>query len=102
MNDGSNADNGKKLFVGGLAWATTDDSLRAAFAEVGEVVYAKVMVDRDTGRSRGFGFVEMATEEAAQAAIERWNDRELDGRAIKVNIARPREERPSRGGFQRG
>lgn len=79
-----------KLFVGSLAWATTDESLAAAFSQCGEVLSARVMTDRDTGRSRGFGFVEMATDEAADAAIDMWNGKELDGRAIVVNIARPK------------
>jgi RNA recognition motif-containing protein len=79
-----------KLFVGSLAWATTDESLAAAFSQCGEVLSARVMTDRDTGRSRGFGFVEMATDEGADAAIDMWNGKELDGRAIVVNIARPK------------
>ena len=79
-----------KLFVGSRAWATTDESLAAAFSQAGEVLSARVMTDRDTGRSRGFGFVEMATDEAADAAIDMWNGKELDGRAIVVNIARPK------------
>ena len=79
-----------KLFVGSLAWATTDESLAAAFSQCGEVLSARVMTDRDTGRSRGFGFVEMATDEGADASIDMWNGKELDGRAIVVNIARPK------------
>jgi len=82
-----------KLFVGSLSWGVRDDMLREAFEKAGEVVSAHVLLERDTGRSRGFGFVEMATDEAAQAAIEMWNEQELDGRAIIVNVARPREER---------
>jgi RNA recognition motif-containing protein len=83
-----------KLFIGSLAWTTTDDSLRDFFATVGTVASANVIVDRDTNRSKGFGFVEMSTDEEAKAAIEQLNGKELDGRAIVVNEARPREERP--------
>lgn len=82
-----------KLFVGGIAWATTNESLREAFEKAGRVVEASILMDRDTGRSRGFGFVTMETEEEAQAAIQMWDGKELDGRAIKVNVAKPREER---------
>ena len=80
-----------KLFIGGLAWAITDDMLREAFERAGTVTSAKVITDRETNRSRGFGFVEMATPEEAQAAIDMWNGQELEGRAIIVNEARPRE-----------
>ncbi len=90
-----------KLYVGNLAWATTSDSLRDAFSQAGEVVSATVMVEKTTGRSRGFGFVEMA-DEAAQAAIAMWNEKELDGRSIIVNEARPMEDRPPRRDFNRG
>lgn len=83
-----------KLFIGSLAWATTDDSLRDFFAQAGNVVSANVIVDRDTNRSKGFGFVEMGSEEEAKAAIDQLNGKDLDGRAIVVNEARPREERP--------
>jgi len=83
-----------KLFIGSLAWTTTDDSLRDFFATVGTVVSANVIVDRDTNRSKGFGFVEMSTDEEAKKAIDELNGKELDGRAIVVNEARPREERP--------
>lgn len=82
-----------KLFVGGIAWATTEDGLRDAFSQAGEVTSAQIITDRETGRSRGFGFVEMADEAQAQAAIEMWNEKELDGRTIRVNIAQAREER---------
>lgn len=85
-----------KLFVGGLAWATREDSLRDFFSTAGTVVSATVITDRATGRSKGFGFVEMATEEEAKAAIEKLNGQELDGRNINVNEARPREEQPNR------
>lgn len=83
-----------KLFIGSLAWATNDDSLRDFFASAGTVVSANVIVDRETGRSKGFGFVEMSTDEEAKAAIDQLNGKELDGRPIVVNEARPREERP--------
>lgn len=79
------------LFVGGIAFATTEDALREAFEQAGEVSSARIIMDRETGRSRGFGFVEMATPEAAQAAIEMWDGKELDGREIAVSEARPKE-----------
>ena len=84
----------KKLFVGGLAWATTDDSLHTAFAEFGEVTEAKVIMDRETGRSRGFGFVEMPNDNEAREAIDGMNQKDLQGRSLRVNEAREREERP--------
>ncbi len=74
----------------------TDDDLTAAFAEVGTVASATIITDRATGRSKGFGFVEMSSEEEAQAAIEKYHEQELQGRRIIVNVARPREERPPR------
>jgi cold-inducible RNA-binding protein len=83
-----------KLFVGSLSWNTTDDQLRDFFATVGTVVSANVIFDRETNRSKGFGFVEMSTDEEAKAAVEQLNNKELDGRTIIVNEARPREERP--------
>lgn len=81
-----------KLFVGGVSFQTDDDTFRAAFEEVGEVVDASIVRERDTGRSRGFGFVTMATPELAQAAIERWDGQELDGREVSVSEARSKEE----------
>ena len=84
-----------KLFVGSLSWNTTEDQLRDFFATVGTVVSAAVITDRETNRSKGFGFVEMSTDEEAQEAIKQLNGKELDGRTITVNEARPREERPS-------
>jgi RNA recognition motif-containing protein len=93
---------GKRLFVGSLAWGTTEDALREAFAQAGQVESAWVKIDRDTGRSKGFGFVEMATDEEAQKAIDMWNGQELDGRQIAVNEARPQEEGGNRGGFGGG
>ena len=89
-----------KLYVGNLAYAVRDNDLEQAFSEFGEVTSAKVMMERDTGRSKGFAFVEMATEEQAQAAIEGLHEQPLAGRNLMVNIARPREERPAGGGFR--
>lgn len=97
-----------KLFVGKLSFDTTNDSLQALFAQYGKVVSAQVIVDRDTNRSKGFGFVEMEDQAAAQAAINALDGKEFEGRTIAVNVAKPREDRPqnnggygSRGGFQR-
>lgn len=93
----------KRLYVGGLSYGTTEQSLRDAFAQAGNVASATVIIDKMTGRSKGFGFVEMATDEEATAAIDMWNGKDLDGRTIKVNEARPMGERPPRrGGFGRG
>jgi len=78
-----------KLFVGGLSFSTSNERLREAFAATGSVESASVVTDRDTGRSRGFGFVEMATGEDANAAVSRLNGSELDGRQIKVEVAKP-------------
>ncbi len=89
---------GNRLFVGNLAYSVDDNTLEGAFAEFGSVTSARVLTDRDTGRSRGFGFVEMATDAEAQAAIDGLNDADLDGRRIVVNEARPREDRGNRGG----
>lgn len=83
-----------KLFVGSLAWGTTDDSLKEFFSAAGEVVSANVIMDRETNRSKGFGFVEMSSDEEAKKAVEELNGKELDGRAIVVSEARPREDRP--------
>lgn len=88
----------KKLFVGSLAWATNDDGLQAHFAQCGTVASAKVVTDRDSGRSRGFGFVEFENDAEADAAVEKLNNSDLDGRQITVNEARPREDKP-RGDF---
>lgn len=85
-----------KLFVGNLSWTTTDDSLRAFFEQVGEVASASVIMDKMSGRSRGFGFVEMPNAEDAQKAIAELNEKELDGRNIRVNEAQAREDRPAR------
>ena len=91
---------GNKLYVGNLSYNIRDDDLQQAFAQYGTVSSAKVMMDRDTGRSKGFGFVEMGSVEAAQAAIRGMHGKSVDGRALVVNEARPREERP--GGFGGG
>jgi cold-inducible RNA-binding protein len=80
----------KKLFVGGLSWGTSDDGLRAAFESFGEVVEAKVVLDRETGRSRGFGFVTFADDAAATRAMEEMNGVELEGRNIRVDEAHDR------------
>lgn len=82
-----------KLFVGGLAYAVTDDQLEELFASVGTVASAKVIIDRDMGRSKGFGFVEMSTDDEAKAAIDQLNGREFEGRTISVSEARPQEQR---------
>lgn len=91
---------GNKLYVGNLAYSVRDESLHSAFVQFGTVTSAKVMMDRETGRSKGFGFVEMASDAEAQSAINGMNGQALEGRAIVVNEARPREERP--GGFRSG
>ncbi len=91
---------GNKLYVGNLAYSVRDESLQQAFGQFGSVTSAKVMMDRETGRSKGFGFVEMSSPAEAQAAMNAMNGQPLEGRAIVVNEARPREERP--GGFGGG
>ena len=94
---------GTKLYVGSLSYDTTDESLKQHFSQAGNVVSASVLVDRMSGRSRGFGFVEMSTPEEAAKAIEMFNGQELDGRPIVVNEAKPMEPRaPRSGGFGRG
>lgn len=94
----------KKLYVGGLSYSTTDEALKEAFSQAGSVESAVVIIDKMSGRSKGFGFVEMSNDEEAQAAIDLWNGKELDGRRVTVNEARPLEQRPPRqsGGFNRG
>lgn len=82
-----------KLFVGGLAWGTTDDSLKQFFASAGQVVSATVITDKFTGKSKGFGFVEMSSDAEAKEAVAKLNGQELDGRAITVNEARPQAPR---------
>lgn len=101
-----------KLFVGGLSWGTTDDSLKTLFSQAGQVVSASVIIDRFTGKSKGFGFVEMSSDAEAAEAINKFNGYELDGRKIIVNEARPKPEggnfsrggsdRPGRSDFRRG
>jgi RNA recognition motif-containing protein len=88
-----------KIYVGNLPYSVTDASLRSNFGEFGSVSSAKVMMDRDTGKSKGFGFVEMASAELAQAAINGLNGMSVDGRAIVVSLARPREDRPTPGAY---
>jgi cold-inducible RNA-binding protein len=90
-----------KLFVGNLSFNTTENDLQDAFAPHGTVTEANLMMDRSTGRPRGFGFVTMSTPEEAQKAVEAMNGKSIDGRALTVNIARPREERPAGGGGER-
>lgn len=95
----------KKLYVGGLPYATTDDELRDAFSQAGAVDSAVIIMDKMSGRSKGFGFVEMSSEEEAQKAIDLWNGKDFGGRTLTVNEARPMEERPRnnfRGGNDRG
>jgi len=91
----------KKLYVGGLSYSTTEDALKELFGGAGTVEKATVIMDRMSGRSKGFGFVEMATEDEAQKAIEMFNGKEVDGRNIIVNEARPPETSPRGGGFDR-
>lgn len=91
----------KKLYVGGLSYSTTEDALKELFSQAGTVETATIIVDRMSGRSKGFGFVEMSSDEEAQKAIETFNGKELDGRNLTVNEARPMEARPKRD-FDRG
>lgn len=91
----------KKLYVGGLSYDTTEEALKEAFAQAGSVDSAVIINDKMSGRSKGFGFVEMSSDEEAQKAMEMWNGKELDGRSLTVNEARPMEERPRRD-FNRG
>lgn len=96
-----------KLYVGGIPYRTTEDELRTAFEEAGTVTSVSIISDRMTGRSRGFGFVEMADEAQAQAAVDRWDGKEFDGRMLSVSFARPQGDRPARdnnrgGGFGGG
>jgi RNA recognition motif-containing protein len=87
-----------KLYVGNLAFQTSSEDLQQLFAQAGTVESASVVEDRETGRSRGFGFVEMATKEEGEAAIQQFNGKEVNGRNLNVNEARPREDRGGRGG----
>ena len=86
----------QNLFIGSLAYATTDDSLRACFEQVGPVASARVITDRDSGRSKGFGFVEFENEDDNQKAIDQLDGKDLEGRTISVGLARPKEDRPRR------
>ncbi|HWT55600.1 MAG TPA: RNA-binding protein [Candidatus Microsaccharimonas sp.] len=88
-----------KIFVGSLAYTATDDDLNAFFAEAGTVVSAKVIMDRETNRSKGFGFVEMSSDAEAKAAIDSLNGRDLAGRPVALSEARPQAPRENRGGF---
>ena len=88
----------QKLYIGGLPYSTTDQELGDAFASAGSVVSSSIVTDRMTNRSRGFGFVEMASEAEANAAIDMWHGKEFGGRTLTVNIARPKEDRPAGGG----
>lgn len=93
---------GKKLYVGNLSYGVRNPDLQSLFAQFGNVASAEVIMDRDSGRSKGFGFVEMSTDEEAQAAIQGLNGQQHEGRALTVNEAKPREERPRGGGFGGG
>jgi len=91
----------KKLFVGGLSYEATEATLRETFSRAGTVESATVITDKMSGRSKGFGFVEMSSEEEAQKVIEMFNGQEIDGKNVTVNEARPMEARPREGGFRR-
>ena len=93
---------GKKLYVGGLPYSTTEDALKDAFSQAGTVSSATIIMDKMTGRSKGFGFVEMSNDEEANKAIEMFNGKEFEGRSLTVNEARPMEARPPRRYFNRG
>lgn len=93
---------GKKLYVGNLPFSVDSDSLQTLFAEFGTVESAKVITDRDTGRSKGFAFVEMSTDDEAQKCIESMNGREHGGRQLNISEAKPQEPRQNRGGFGGG
>jgi len=92
---------GKKLYVGNLPFSSTEDSLKETFSECGTVESVKIIMDRDTGRSKGFGFVEMSSDEEAQSAISKFDGQEYNGRDIRVNEAKPQEPRQNRGGYNR-
>ena len=85
-----------RIYVGNLSWQTDENELRETFAPYGEVVSAQIITDRESGRSRGFAFVEMSNDEEGKAAIEAVNEKEVGGRQLKVNEAKPRNERPNR------
>ncbi len=88
----------KKLYVGGLPYSTTEDQLREAFGQAGAVDSSSIIMDKMSGRSKGFGFIEMSSDAEAQAAIDMWNGKDFGGRTLTVNEARPMEERPKTGG----
>lgn len=93
----------KKLYVGGLPYSTTEDAIKSAFSQAGTVESATIITDKMTGRSRGFGFVEMSSDEEAQKAVEMFNGKDFEGRALVVNEAKPLSDRPPRtGGFGGG
>lgn len=89
---------GKKLYIGGLPYSTSEQTLQTLFGQVGNVESAKIITDRDTGRSKGFGFVEMSSDSEANAAIEKFNGKEFEGRRLTVNEARPQAPREGGGG----
>ncbi len=89
----------KKLYIGGLSYGTTEDALKQAFSQAGKVESATIITDKFSGRSRGFGFVEFSTDEEAQKGVEMFNGKELEGRTLTVNEAKPLESRPPRRGF---
>ncbi|HNV97335.1 MAG TPA: RNA-binding protein [bacterium] len=91
-----------KLYVGGISYNTREEGLKEHFSQAGTVTSVAIITDKMTGRSKGFGFVEMETEDEAKSAIEMFNGKELDGRQLTVNEARPKEDRPRTGGFNRG
>ena len=91
----------KKIFVGGLSYETTEATLKETFSKAGTVESATVITDKISGRSKGFGFVEMSSEEEAKKAIEMFNGKEIDGKNVTVNEARPQESRPRQSGFRR-
>lgn len=92
----------KKLYVGGIPYSTTEDDLKAAFAQAGEVTSSAIIIDKMTGRSKGFGFIEMANDADADKAIDMWNGKDFQGRTLTVNEARPLEERAPRREFGGG
>lgn len=102
MSDHDQQVNPKKLFIGNLPWSTREENLREIFEVYGEVTYCKLITDRATGRSKGIAFVEFATEDAAQAAIDGSENLEIEGRKIIVNVARPQVPREDRGGDRGG
>ena len=102
MPNKKNSKMGNKVFVGGLNWDATEDDLRELFGETGTVTDAVIVNDRETGRSRGFGFVTMSSDDEAKTAVEKFSDHEFMGRNLTVNEARPREDRGGGGGYGGG